>query len=281
MKRLLFFFLTMYHLSYGQITLDETYPNAGYYGAASSWQVFEVVRLEVDGDKFLFRDNANRTLKFYNLDHSLWKSISYENAIDMNPNYNTANILYVSQHLFDLDDEIEFMYIDENGSAGSVTQVVNEDESVLFTATNQWPRLNASVPQNQQPIYTTDEGTFMILSGGSTADGNAYVYRLPGSLAVGVEENVFTQFTQGSLKTYPNPSANEVMVEYSVPFGSYGTLRFTDELGRVVQTVQLPTNEGTYTLDAGTLGTGVYFCTLLSGAEVVATQKLVVSTSFK
>jgi hypothetical protein len=80
--------------------------------------------------------------------------------------------------------------------------------------------------------------------------------------------------SHGSLKTYPNPTANEVKLEYHVPFGMQGALRFTDELGRVVQTVQLPTNEGTYTLDASTLGTGVYFCSLLSGAEVLVTQKL-------
>jgi len=121
-----------------QITLDETYANAGFSGGTLSWQTLEVVRLELGGDKFVFRDNENKTLKFYNLDHSLWKSISYSGAIDVDPDYNSANILYISQHLFDLDDEIEFMYVDVGSDVG-VTQVVNEDGVFLFTANDQAP----------------------------------------------------------------------------------------------------------------------------------------------
>jgi hypothetical protein len=259
-----------------QITLEETYPNAGYNGGVMSWQTLEIVRLEVDGDKFLFRDNENKKLKFYNLDHSLWKIISYSGATDVQPDYNNANILYVSQHLFDLDDEIEFMYVDVFQNLG-VTQIVNEDDSFLFTADNQAPRLFASVPQNQQPINTTSEGTFMILSGTNSSDGNAYVYRLPGVLHVGIEEQVFSQQVfQSSMKAYPNPSKGEVRIEYNLPFGTHSILRITDELGRTVQSTQIPSHEGTYTLNAAGLGTGIYFCTLLNGTEVLATEKLVV-----
>lgn len=277
MKRLFLLLLLAHQIGYAQITLEETYANAGYYAFSSSWQRMMIIQLEDDGQKFAFVDNENKTVNLHHLDHTFWKSISYQSTQDVNSNFNGCTVLYMSQYLFDTDDEIEFLYSDQNGSQG-VTQIVNEDGTIQFTAEGQLPLVRASVPQHQQPIYNTSEGTFMILSGGSAADGNAYVYRLPGTLAVGVEENVFMeQMLHGSLKTYPNPSANEVMVEYSVPFGTYGTLRFTDELGRVVQTVQLSGHQGTYTLDVATLGTGIYFCSLVSGVEVLATQKLVVS----
>jgi hypothetical protein len=95
---------------------------------------------------------------------------------------------------------------------------------------------------------------------------------LPCDTLTGIKETSLTQDV--ALEIYPNPTATQTKLTYHTPQGAHPTLQLTDMLGRVVQTVQLPTNEGSYTLDASTLGTGVYFCTLLSGAEVLATQKL-------
>lgn len=41
-----------------------------------------------------------------------------------------------------------------------------------------------------------------------------------------------------------------------------------------MQTFQLPSNAGTCNLQATELGTGIYFCSLVNGAEVLATQKV-------
>jgi hypothetical protein len=94
-----------------------------------------------------------------------------------------------------------------------------------------------------------------------------------------VEQTVITGLEEldesdSGLSIWPNPTSDQCQISYKVPVGTRSHLELRDMLGRVVQTVQLPTNEGIYTLDASTLGTGVYFCTLLSGAEVLATQKL-------
>jgi hypothetical protein len=73
---------------------------------------------------------------------------------------------------------------------------------------------------------------------------------------------------------YPNPLTTQTQLTYQTAQGVKPTLQLTDVRGRVVQTVQLPSNEGTYNLQATKLGTGIYFCTLLNGTEVLATQKL-------
>lgn len=87
-----------------------------------------------------------------------------------------------------------------------------------------------------------------------------------------------TQTQAASLNIYPNPFSTQTQLNYRTAQGTQPTLQLTDMLGRVVQTIQLPSHEGIYTLEAATLGTGVYFCSLVSGAEVLATQKLVVSS---
>jgi hypothetical protein len=76
------------------------------------------------------------------------------------------------------------------------------------------------------------------------------------------------------LRVSPNPTTTHTQISYRTPQGTRPMLHLTDMLGRTVQTVQLAGHEGTYTLDASALGTGVYFCSLVNGAEVLATQKL-------
>ncbi len=85
-----------------------------------------------------------------------------------------------------------------------------------------------------------------------------------------------TQTQPVSLNIYPNPFSTQCQLNYRTAQGTQPTLQLTDMLGRTVQTIQLSSHEGTYILDAATLGTGIYFCSLVSGAEVLATQKLVV-----
>ena len=115
---------------------------------------------------------------------------------------------------------------------------------------------------------------------------NALVYGLPSFVAgfdysasgvcdpsIGVHEIANESH---SLSVFPNPSNTPTQLSYRSPQGTRPTLQLRDMLGRTVQTVQLLSHEGTYTLDAAGLGAGVYFCSLVSGAEVLATEKLVV-----
>lgn len=75
-------------------------------------------------------------------------------------------------------------------------------------------------------------------------------------------------------EVYPNPFSTQTQLSYRNPQGTRPKLQLRDMLGRTVQTLQLPSNEGTYTLDAAGLGAGVYFCSLVNGTEVLATEKL-------
>lgn len=113
---------------------------------------------------------------------------------------------------------------------------------------------------------------------------DAVVYGLPAMVAgydytisgvcdtgVGIVEVVNDAW---SVTAYPNPATTQTQLTYHAPQGAKPTLQLSDMLGRLVKTVQLPSYEGTYTLDASGLGAGVYFCTLLNGTEVLATQKL-------
>ena len=117
------------------------------------------------------------------------------------------------------------------------------------------------LPIGDTTLYSTGGTTFIA----KTCMGCDELIRLD---APTIEEEE-SQFT-----VYPNPFTTQTQLNYRTPQGSKPTLQLTDMLGRVVQSVQLPNNEGTYTLQAATLGTGIYFCSLVSGVEVLATEKL-------
>src|SRR5690349_4517041 len=96
-----------------QITLDNTYPTPS--------SDLYMVNLERSGPKYVIKtmDSGNRYLKFYNLNHSLWKTI------DCNPfrkvkRANNATIFpfgcfYISESLFDCDTNIELIYTSFDG----------------------------------------------------------------------------------------------------------------------------------------------------------------------
>ncbi len=258
-----------------QITLSHTYDSAGYYGAVGSRQRLLMIELETEGQKFAFIDNHNKLLKLYNLNHSLWQAISYASADDLNPDNNGQNILYISQHLFNQDDEIEFMYIDQN-IPDCVTQIVNEDGSILFTADNKAPIMHASVPQFQVPIYNTEVGTFMMLSGCNN-NGKAFVYNLPGALAVGIAPSHIQEMQGfGASLAYPNPAMYTTRIDYTLPQGVHeGWLVFYNTEGQEVQRFHVDETFSSIEVTTQDLSSGTYYYNLQTSQGVSGGKKLV------
>ncbi|MEO5673840.1 MAG: hypothetical protein ABIQ74_04270, partial [Chitinophagales bacterium] len=221
--------------SFAQITLEHTFDSAGYFFNPTIYQQLYVVNLEVDSQKFVFVDRKDKVLRLYNLDYSIWKTISFVAATDVNPLVDAMGILYISQHLFNTDDQIEFLYADQNQTISAVTQIINEDGSISFTANNQIPAVFLNVPQVQRPIYNTTAGTKMILSGVNN-DGNAYVYGLPGVLETGM---LITNTTLNSMNLsvpYPNPTSDETRIDFQLPRGiEKGQIIFYDIMGNEVK----------------------------------------------
>lgn len=278
MKKLLFIALIAFGINAkAQIVLVHTYNSAGQYNNGKNWQQLYIVKFEVDGDKFVFADKADKLLRFYNLNHTQWKTISFANATDLDPIYNTQNIIYISQHLFNTDDKIEFLYVDESGGVSCVTQIINEDDSILFSANNQAPFLYASVPQAQMPIYNTSAGTFMILSG-YISDGNAYVYSLPGTLSAAIHEANQSLLVQSSISNpYPNPTNNSTRIDYTFPDGvNEGEIVFYDLKGVELKRFRVDRTFDHLLLSTADLPAGTYFFQLQTSRQNSEGKKMVV-----
>jgi hypothetical protein len=232
-----------------------------------------MVKLEVDNEKYVIIDRAAKTVNFYNLDHTFWKSVSFALATDLNPNHIVCDILYISQHLFDKDDEIEFMYVDQYFNMVThyfITQIINEDGALLFSE-NGAPLIKINFQQQQLPIYNTSLGTKLILS---MTNGDANVYSLDGYLSASILNNTSDEFMLGV--GYPNPSTESMTIPYSLPDNELnGTIKIYDSEGREVRSVSVNRNSTNITLPVNELGSGIYYYQLWTSKGQSGAKKMI------
>ena len=246
-------------MAFSQITLEHTYPNAGYW---ASYGQLMMVNLEVSGMSYVQIDRATKEIKLYHLDHTLFKTVSYS-AAPQPPYPGMIYIMYISEHLFDLDDGLEFMYVD--GYPGNyLTRVYNEDGSLLLDVPGSDPLVLLTTPTQQLPIYNTDEGTKLILS---LTDSTARVYSLGGTLSEGIAEAAtgqLQQFTSTS-RAFPNPAGSLVQFALASTLQHDGELTITDAAGRVIRTVAVVRGTAQVSQDVSDLPDGAYLYRLTSG----------------
>jgi hypothetical protein len=148
-----------------QISLEQTYPSAGYFNSTANpvvfgAKLFYLVKLEVSGEKYVSVDMLAQSISFYNLNHSLYATMSYSNVLPVGgttPDLEKVNasLLYFSENLFDLDNQIEVMYTNWRITAttqSAVTHIVNQDGSFLFTAVNEAPLVKPNFHNQYYPI---------------------------------------------------------------------------------------------------------------------------------
>lgn len=246
----------MHCMAFGQITLEHTYPNAGYF---FSYGQLMMVDLEVSGMSYVEIDRANKEIKLFHLDHTLFKTVSFAAATPPWPNFGVT-IMYISEHLFDQDDDLEFMYVLD---LPKLTQVYNEDGSLLLDEPDAVPYVRQTIHNQQYPIYNTNDGAKLILS---HADSTAKVYSLGGTLTVGMATSGTEQFQQlAANRAFPNPTSSQINFTLASMLQQNGELIISDVTGRVVQTLPIAQGTSQVTQDVSDLPDGAYLYRLTSG----------------
>ncbi|MFY9308741.1 MAG: T9SS type A sorting domain-containing protein [Bacteroidia bacterium] len=272
---------------YSQISIENTYPNTGWckgsivngnlmYGQRQLY----LIHLETSGDKYVDINKMNQTIDFYNIDHTLWKSIDYSSVSIISPypenQKSQCSILYISQLLFNTDENIEFLYTYSwyNGSDTTwhaITQIVSENGTMLFTR-NAAPLIQPAWHAQYFPIYNTTEGTKMILSNES---GTAEVFSLGGNFTPGISQNNIQN--QLGMSLFPNPSAYAQMItiNYQLPDQNKSAeLIIFDALGKRIKTFTIGNGLNTILVDTIDLSSGMYFYTIKTeNGEILANKK--------
>jgi hypothetical protein len=267
----LFCFSLAHKSGFAQIILETSYP------AASS--KFYMVNLETSGTKYVYKNDAqgNRFLKFYNLDHSLWKTINCnvfpttQHCGNPNTQY-FFDALYISENLFDCDNSIEFMYVSLSDCKW-FTGVYKEDGSALLFADSCAPIIKINVPQQHRPIYNTIDGTKMILS---HKNGRANVYALPCSLSTDIDDFLVKKQDHSNFKAYPNPSYYETTIEYMLPNGvDQAEFRIYDMNGAEISKHTVDNNFSNLLISNRDVTPGTYLYSLVVKGQVIETKKII------
>ncbi|MBV6454194.1 MAG: hypothetical protein FNNCIFGK_01441 [Bacteroidia bacterium] len=81
---------------------------------------------------------------------------------------------------------------------------------------------------------------------------------------------------KSSYKLSPNPAKSYVTILSNQPFGDNSRLIIENLVGNKVAEFTLSANYATYTFNTSSLVNGIYTCKLISGNEVLDTQRLVI-----
>ena len=247
---------------FAQITLEHSYPNG-------KWET-SLITLSNSGMKYQWVDEAAGIIILYNLDHSIFKTMTFPVISGV-----STQVLYVSETTFDFDAAVEFMvsYSDDNNWANSATKIVEESGTLIFDGPSETPSLNADATA-YGAIFNTPNGTKMILD--NHTDNASKVYSLPGTLVATAIQDV-NYDNNNFLTPYPNPAGNYITIAYSLPSSiKEAKVYIYDIEGRIVKSYTIDHNYTEILIDTQGFGNGTYLCHINSNGMKISDTKFIV-----
>jgi hypothetical protein len=255
----------------------------------------QTIRLENSGQKMCLVNRMDSTFYqyvFYNLDYSEFTTIS----IDLDPlfiisDYNSPSlyISYISENVFDRDDDIDMMgqLVYYNSDYAEYAQVLlfHQDGSILFQSdvenTNAW--LCSSTATNStivSSLTNTDAGAKMILDVYYINEGlySYDVYSLPGTLPVSIANHgQMDEETGIALSAYPVPAREVVHLDYKLNEDQRtGTLEITNAQGQIVEKISLGDSRGVVSIPVAHYAGGVYMVKINTKRGVSRSGKMLI-----
>jgi hypothetical protein len=269
-----------------QITLDHAYTSS------TRDEIF-MVSLENSGPKYVLKctDSGSRYLKFYNLNHSLWKTIncnSFKTTVQP-VNGQTQFIFgsyYISESLFDCDTNIEFLYVSFAAAPWQAfVGVYNEHGTLVFGAdsmSTDMSSVGVRGDYQNRTIYNTPTGTKMTLYKNQYVTSPTagwirvpMVYNLPCTLTTGVG-GIPRHTVSGEMSVTPNPYTNQSKVSYKLPEDvREADLIITDLQGKEIKRYRVDRTFDSLLIGPDDLPSGTYMYSLSVGGRVLNAKKVI------
>lgn len=219
-----------------QISLENTYT------AGSTGAYLTIIDLANSGKKYMMTDITSGNIKFYNLNHSLWKTINIPSISGFTPFYPYN----VSEHLFNLDNQIEvLMAYSSTTPATFQVRVFNE----IGTTVADFPNRSFS-----GILDAGTNGWKLLLTDGNL---NRELYSLPGTSSnLGINNDEVISSTE--LLAYPNPSTNVLNIPYELKSG-IGQIIIYSLNGQFIESFSVDNNFNNLELDISSYNNGSYY----------------------
>ncbi len=279
MKKLLALLLFIVSLNnYAQITLENYYPTGGL-----NQNYLRLVKLSSSGYKYVISDQTKITL--YNLNHAFFKTINFPaltGGVGSMP-----QIYYLSEELFNTnpaDIEYSIFYTDTMGmfSKGH-SAVIDELGNVLISKDSTLMQGGRNYGIEDFISYTPLGVKMIIWQEGAKG---AFVYSLPGTLPChdctnGTTTSVATNNSGGAniekISNYPNPTAGQTTIVYTLPQGiAAADLVIYDLSGQEIKRYKVTNAFNDVILSTTDLAAGTYYYQIQATNGYKAGKKMVV-----
>jgi hypothetical protein len=251
------------YMAKSQVDFEQSYPGSA-----------DITQLELDGYKYYVTDAVNNKCLLYNTDHTLWKTID----IPVPPNNYIADISFVSQHLFNENDNVELLVIfAEYITSGEFpyyvykTSVIGETGGALMNVEGGGYAFieDAGDDNYKLLVYVYDFAN-------SSLPVSTEIYEIPGSPLSSSESSIPSIKDSGN--PYPNPAGSYVNIPYVLDKrDATGVLILFDGSGREIRRFKVGKDFNNIRILTSGLGKGVYFYTIQSEHNTTETKKLIVN----
>ncbi len=240
-KFLLILILTSFtRLSQAQITLEHDYPSSA-----------TLTELALSGWKYYLMDVANNQCRIYQMNHTLWKTVSLSVPSGMY----LYDVRLVSETLFNSDSKVEMAYIYYSYDTTLFyytyyMKVVNEDGAVLLSVPG-----CAYADVKTAGTYGTKLLAYVYDYSIVNWTVNTLVYSLPGTpVSAGDQPGTDAAYAL----PFPNPAGSFVNIPRG-PSAGHGSVDLLNPSGQRMRTVPIDERRGTVTIPLNGLPAGMYF----------------------
>lgn len=259
-----------------QITEEKTY----------SADIF-MINVGEAGYMFYEYDEESYTFNYYNIDHSVYKSITIDTSqLNLPAGYNLEvfSPFYITDKLFDLDSDVDFMmslsaFSGDYSVNLSAILIYNENGEIEYREDGVSIKWNQTT-QQPESIFNTQGGTKMILA----TDNETKVYNLPGNLPCNLCESgtvssksSISKSKESTLKSYPNPANEYSRIDYQLPANTKtGTITLFDLNGNTIKEYLVDKNFDHLKINTADFPAGTYIYTLKTDNGISKGQKMVI-----
>lgn len=235
-KIILLITIAISNISFGQITLEQTYTTEGFNNFPKSYAFHTD-----NGLNYYTVNSIENKVLLYNASHVLYKTV----IPNLGSGYNISTLYLATDKLFNSNQNLEFIVVSSNDLLGSKMTLVDEDGVNLFEFGDRW---EANVIKNSDTNYK------LIVSTDKQSPNYYDIYNLPGTLSILQQQYI----SNNQLFGYPNPTSNRITIINSLKSGENGKLEVFDINGKKVMQKNVSGENGEISLDVTELSNGVY-----------------------
>jgi hypothetical protein len=230
-----------------------------------------ICNLEKSGDKYFTMDVANKQCKIYNMDHSLYRTIT----LVVPAEYYLSNLQHVSEHLFNQDDLIEFVYIYSKYNQTETSYYYSYETIVINELGTELLKVTGA--GHTEILNTDDNGKKLLV----------YVYdfyQIPATTQTQVYALPEAPLKSGPIRSHlgignpwPNPSSGMVHIPVKIPpHAGPGELILYNLHGQEVMRQEVSGEEELIILQDGVLIPGTYVYKIASGKDESEGKKITI-----